>query len=165
LLVLVSIALSFLAVVQRREKDQDSELIATKHQAILAFWYALGEFGVPWLIGATVIGVPSRAVVLLGVCYAITYFGLIQDGKGFRLIWASQASAALLLAGLRHPITAGTVAILSLPQWGLHAWESYLLTQNPGLRKTRDKPHPSMSAFYLPFVVLSMLIAALALAT
>lgn len=165
LLVLVSMVLSFLAVVQRGERDQDSEQMATRHQAVLALWYALGEFGVPWLIGAAAIGALPGAVILLGVCYAITYYGLIQDGGDFRLIWASQASAALLLAGLRHPITAGTVAILSLPQWGLRVWESYLLTQKPGLKNTGNRRHTSIFAFYSPFIILSMLIAALALTT
>jgi hypothetical protein len=149
-LVLFSIALSWLAALsQKRDVARDSMPQGTSRRDIETLWYALGEFSIPWLIGAGVIGRPSLAVIALGVCYTITYFGLIQYGRKFRLIGSSQAITALLLAGLRHPLASGAVAIVLIPQWGLHV--------------------RAVSGSYLRgvqlFVILSMLIAALAIAT
>jgi hypothetical protein len=146
-LVLLSIVLSWLvALSQKRDASRDS---SASRRDIVSLWYALGEFGIPWLIGAVIMGRPSWAVIALGVCYSVTYFGLIQYGRKFRLIGSSQAIAALLLAGLRHPLASGATAILLIPQWGLHiraASGSYLRGAQL-------------------FVILSMLIAALAIAT
>lgn len=148
-LVLLSIALSWLvALSQKRDVPRDIESLGASRREIVSLWYALGEFGIPWLIGAVVMGRPSWAVIALGVCYSVTYFGLIQYGRKFRLIGSSQAITALLLAGLRHPLASGATAILLIPQWGLHvraASRSYLR----GVQL---------------FVILSMLIAALAIA-
>jgi hypothetical protein len=62
-------------------------------------------------------------------------------------------AAVFLLAGLRYPLAAGAAAILLLPQWGLHNWIA---------------EHPAARGAYLrriqPFVVLSLLIAAWAVA-
>jgi hypothetical protein len=125
---------------------------------MVTLWHALGGFGVPWLIGATVLGGPTAATTLLGICYTITYFGLIHYARGFWLIGAGQAAAALLLAGLRHPMAAGAMAILLMPQWGLHGWGAYVD------RVSGD--HPTVPGVYMryvqPFVLAGMLIAALA---
>jgi len=105
-------------------------------------------------------GGPSQAAALLGMCYTITYFGLIRGAHGFGLIGTSQATAALLLAGLRHPMAAGATAVLLMPQWGLYAWTAHV-ERSSGV-------HPAASSRYLryaqPFVFVSMLIAALAVA-
>ncbi len=172
-LVLVSIALSWLAVLSRkRDTDRYSARRGTVRKGSELFWHALGEFGIPWLIGIAVLGSPSWAAILLGVCYTITYFGLIHDANTFRLIGTSQAAAALLLASLRHPLTAGAVAILLTPQWGLYHWAAYPVPY-PG---SDGKVHAGAGfeqrqvayGTYLwnvqPFVILSMLLAALALA-
>ncbi len=106
-------------------------------------------------------GGPSQAAALLGICYTITYFGMIRGAHSFRLIGASQATTALLLAGLRHPMAAGATAILLMPQWGLYTWTSQV--------EKFSGDHPAASGRYLryaqPFVFVSMLIAALAIAT
>jgi hypothetical protein len=150
MLVLLSIALSWLvALFQQRDLFRDSMPQDASRRDIVTLWYALGEFGIPWLIGAVVMGIPSWAAIALGICYTVTYFGLIQYGRKFRLIGSSQAITALLLAGLRHPLAAGATAILLIPQWGLHvraASGSYLR----GVQL---------------FIILGMLIAALAIAT
>ena len=128
---------------------------------MVTLWHALGEFGVPWLIGATVLGGPTVATTLLGACYTVTYFGLIHYARGFWLIGTSQATAALLLAGLRHPLAAGAMAILLMPQWGLHGWAAY------GDGVSGDHPPVSGSdlRYVQPFVLVSMVIAALAVAS
>jgi hypothetical protein len=159
ILVLVSVLLSWLATFSgRRDTAQDSTPGTIGHRDIATLWHALGEFGVAWLIGALAVGGPSQAAALLGICYTITYFGLIRGGRGFRLIGASQATAALLLAGLRHPMAAGAAAVLLLPQWGLHVWAARV-EMFSGL-------HPAIfdryQRFVQPFVLASMLIAALA---
>jgi hypothetical protein len=173
-LVLFSIALSWLAVLsQKRGADRNSAERTTGRKGFEPFWHALGEFGVPWLIGIAVLGSPSWAAIVLGVCYTITYFGLIYDAKSFRLIGTSQIAAALLLAGLRHPLTAGAMAILLTPQWGLYHWAA-----NPGPLPGADgrvhagagfEQHQAAYGTYpgnvQPFVIFSMLLAALALAT
>ncbi len=157
-LVLLCIALSWLAVLSHdRDTASGAAQPPSSRKGILALWHALGQFGTPWLIGATVMGGPSWAVILLGICFTITYFGLIHDTGDFRLIGTSQVSAALLLAGLRHPLSAGAMAILLMPQWGLWVWTDM-----------RPKDHLAVPGTYLrivqPFIILSMLLAALALA-
>jgi hypothetical protein len=155
-LTLLSIALSWLAALAHKSERATS-------QGVVALWQTLGGFGIPWLLGSLVMGRPTWAVAALGTCYAITYFGLIhqaigealrpQAAPGFRLIGASQVAAILLLAGLRYPLAAGAAAILLLPQWGLHTWAA---------------DHPAAPGAFLrciqPFVVLSLLIAAWAVA-
>jgi hypothetical protein len=149
-LTLLSIALSWLAALAHKSERATS-------QGVVTLWRTLGGFGIPWLLGSLVMGRPTWAVIALGSCYAITYFGLVhqaaQAAPGFRLIGASQVAAILLLAGLRYPLAAGAAAILLLPQWGLHLWAA---------------DHPTTPGALLrciqPFVVLSLLIAAWAVA-
>ncbi len=149
-LVLFSILLSWLAALsQKRDVSRDSTPQSAGRRGMVTLWYTLGEFGIPWLIGAVVIGRPPWAVITLGVCYTITYFGLIQYGREFRLVGSSQAAVALLLAGLRHPMAAGATAVLLIPQWGL---------------RVRTASGSYLRGVQL-FVILSMLIAALAIAT
>jgi hypothetical protein len=156
ILVLVSVLLSWLAMLsERRDMTRDRG-----HKDSTTLWHTLGEFGVPWLIGAAAMGGPSQAAALLGICYTITYFGMIRGAHSFRLIGASQATAALLLAGLRHPMAAGATAILLIPQWGLYTWTAQV--------ERFSEDHPAAPDRYLryaqPFVIVSMLIAALAVA-
>ncbi len=151
-LTLLTIALSWLAALAHtRERAISQDTITLCH--------TLAGFGIPWLLGSLALGRPTWAVIALGSCYAITYFGLVhqaigevldpQATPGFRLIGASQVAAVFLLAGLRYPLAAGAAAILLLPQWGLHIWAA---------------EHPVAPGAYLrriqPFVVLSLLIAA-----
>jgi hypothetical protein len=100
----------------------------------------------------------SWASVLLGTCYTITYFGLIGHALDFRLVGASQVVAALLLTGLRYPFSAGAMAILLMPQWGLHACAAYSPVEG-------DKRRNAYLRVVQPFVILSMLIAALTVAS
>ena len=155
-LTLLSIVLSWLAALAHKSERATS-------QGVVTLWHTLGGFGIPWLLGSLALGRATWVVIALGSCYAITYFGLAhqatgealrpQAASGFRLIGASQIAAVLLLAGLRHPLAAGAAAILLLPQWGLHTWAA---------------DHPTASGAFLrsiqPFVVLSLLIAAWAVA-
>jgi hypothetical protein len=155
--VLVSVLLSWLAMLaERKDTSRDKG-----HKDNTTLWHALGEFGVPWLIGAAGLGGLSPAAALLGVCYTITYFGFIQNTHSFRLIGASQVTTALLLAGLRQPMAAVATAVLLMPQWGLYTWTSQV--------EKFSEDHPVVSGRYLryaqPFVWVSMLIAALAVAT
>lgn len=162
ILVLVSVLFSWLVVLPgRRDTTRDLAQETRRHKDSTTLWHALGEFSIPWLIGAAAMGGLSQAVALLGICFTITYFGMIRDVHSFRLTSASQATAALLLAGLRQPVAAGATAILLMPQWGLYMWASHI-GQSPGA-------HVAVSGTYLrytqPFVFVSMLIAALAIAT
>ena len=149
-LTLLTIALSWLAALAHRSERAAS-------QGMLTLWHTLAGFAIPWLLGSLALGRPTWVVIALGSCYAITYFGLAhqatQATPSFRLIGASQVAAVLLLAGLRYPLAAGAAAILLLPQWGLHTWAA---------------DHPAAPGAYLrriqPFVVLSLLIAAWAVA-
>lgn len=155
--VLVSVLLSWLAMLsERRDTSRDKG-----HKDSTTLWHALGEFGVPWLIGAAGLDGLSPAAALLGICYTITYFGFIQNTHSFRLIGASQATTALLLAGLRQPMAAGATAVLLMPQWGLYTWTSQV--------EKFSEDHAAASGRYLRyaqlFVFVSMLIAALAVAT
>jgi hypothetical protein len=160
ILVLVSVLLSWLAMLsERRDTNRDPAQRTRGRKDFATLWYALGEFGVAWLIGALALGGLSQAAALLGVCYTITYFGLIRGTDGFRLIGASQATAALLLAGLRHPMAAGATAILFLPQWGLHTWAARV----EGSSKDQRTIFEGYQRYAQPFVLVGMLIAALAL--
>lgn len=161
ILVLVSFLLSWLVV--RSETGDPAKVSARRSRSqkdVTTLWHALGEFGIPWLIGATVLGGPTWTAILLAICYTITYFGLIHNVRRFWLIGASQATVALLLAGLRHPMAAGATAILLMPQWGLQAWAANIDSM-PG-------DHLAASGRYLrcvqPFVIVSMILAALAIA-
>jgi hypothetical protein len=160
ILVLVSVLLSWLAMLsERRDTNRDSAQRTRGRKDIATLWHALGEFGVAWLIGAVALGGLSQAAALLGMCYTITYFGLIRGRDGFRLIGASQATAALLLAGLRHPMAAGATAILLLPQWGLHTWAARVEGSSGDQRAIFE----GYQRYAQPFVLVGMLIAALAL--
>ncbi len=151
-LVLLFAILSWLAGMTQGESAPDPA-----HQGIAILGRALAEFGIPWLVGAVALGRPTWAVGALGVCYTITYFGLVRHATraapDLRLIGASQVTAALLLAGLRHPLAAGATAILLTPQWGLRVWAG----------------QPYASSRYLqgvqPFILSSILVAALAIAS
>ncbi len=149
-LTLLSIVLSWLAAFAHKSEKATS-------QGMVTLWHALGSFGIPWLLGSLALGRPTWVVIALGTCYAITYFGLAQQATqavpSFRLIGASQLAAVLLLAGLRYPLAAGAAAILLLPQWGLHTWAADHSTA-PG----------AFPRHIQPFVVLSLLIAAWAVA-
>jgi hypothetical protein len=158
-LVLFSVVLSWLAAFsQGPDIARDPAQPATGLQGRLAFVHALGEFGVPWLVGAMLMGRPPWAAILLGLCYTITYFGLIGHPLGFRLVGGSQAAAVLLVGGLRYPLTAGAMAILLMPQWGLHAWAAYSQAER------REVFNTYLRAVQ-PFVILSMLLAALTVAS
>jgi hypothetical protein len=161
ILALMSIMLSWLAArSETGEQAWVSDRRIRSQKDVATLWRALGEFGIAWLIGATALGGPTWAATLLAVCYTITYFGLIHNARRFWLIGASQATVALLLAGLRHPMAAGAAAILLMPQWGLHAWADNV-DSVPGDRL-------AASGRYLrcvqPFVIVSMILAALAVA-
>jgi hypothetical protein len=159
ILVLVSVLLSRLAMLSvQRNTNWDSAQGSLGRRDVATLWHALGEFGVAWLIGSLALGGLSQAAALLGVCYTITYFGLIRSRDGFRLIGASQATAALLLAGLRHPMAAGATAILFLPQWGLHTWAIRV----EGSSGDRRAIFEGYQRYAQPFVLVGMLIAALA---
>lgn len=162
ILVLVSVLFSWLAMQSgTREMNGDVAQETGRHRDSTILWHALGGFGVPWLIGAAALGGLSQAIALLGICYTITYFGIIRGTHSFRLTGAGQATAALLLAGLRQPLAAGATAILLMPQWGLTMWAARVSGS------TGD--HVAASSRYLrsiqPFVLVSMLITALAMAT
>jgi hypothetical protein len=159
ILVLVSVLLSWLAMLSVRRFTTGGAAQGSRgRRDVATLWRALGEFGVAWLIGSLALGGLPLAPALLGVCYMITYFGLIRGRDGFRLIVASQVAAALLLAGLRHPVAAGATAILFLPQWGLHTWA----TRAEGSSDDRRAIFEGYQRYAQPFVVVSMLIAALA---
>jgi len=155
-LTLLTIVLSWLAALAHKSEGATS-------QGMLTLSHALAGFGIPWLLGSLALGRPTWAVVALGSCYAITYFGLVQQAIGevlrpqatpsFRLIGASQIAAVFLLAGLRYPLAAGAAAILLLPQWGLYTWAA----DQP------DAPGADLRRIQ-PFVILSLLIAAWAVA-
>ncbi len=157
ILVLVSVLFSWLAVVSERS-DTTRE---RGHKDSTTLWHALGEFGVPWLIGAAAMGGPSQAVALLGACYTINYYGMIRDPHSFRLTGASQVIIALLLAGLRQPVAAGATAILLMPQWGLYIWAAHV-SKPPGDDVAASDRYLRYTQL---FVLVSMLIAALAIAT
>lgn len=166
-LVLLSIALSWLAGLSLGKGSPTGVTQpVTGYEGGVALWHALGEFCIPWLIGAVVLGGPPWTVVVLGVCYSIAYFGLLRFTHGFRLIGISQATAALLLAGLRHPLAAAATVILLMPQWGLYIWAA-----NPPAEQAGEKGSgysPAADAYLRgvqPFIVLSMLLGALAIAT
>lgn len=163
-LVLISVTLSWLAALsQQKDLSKGAPQRSIGSQGMATLWHALGEFGIPWLIGATLLGSPSRMLILLGICYTITYFGLIRYTEDFKLIGSGQAAAALLLAGLRHPLAAGAIAISLMPQWGLRLWATDHDQQPPS-----QYDHIAATGTYLryvqPFVILSMLLAVLALA-
>jgi hypothetical protein len=161
ILALVSILLSWLAArSEMGDPARDSARGTRNQKNTPALWHALGEFGIPWLIGATVLGGPTWATTLLAVCYTITYFGLIHNARRFWLIGASQATVALLLAGLRHPMAAGATAILLMPQWGLYAWEACI----DGVPKDRLAASGRYLRYVQPFIIVSMILAALAVA-
>ena len=149
-LTLLYIALSWLAALTYKRDGAAPQGVAT-------LWRTLADFGIPWLMGSLVLGRPTWVIVALGGCYAVSYFGLVhqaaQGAPDFRLIGAGQVAAVFLLAGLRYPLAAGAAAILLLPQWGLRTWATDC---------------PNAPASYLrsiqPFVVLSLLIAAWAVA-
>lgn len=158
ILVGISVLLSWLAVLSEPgDTAGDLSQTASRPGDLTRLWHTLGEFSVPWLIGVGVVGELSWPVILLGMCYSITYFGLTRRDWGFRLPGAGQVTAALLLAALRHPIAAGATAILVLPQWGLYA-EAVCLSGDRSAALDRVRRHAQ------PFVVMGMLIAALALA-
>jgi hypothetical protein len=164
-LVLLSITLSWLTVLShKRDVGKSIAQGPTGHSGFVTLWHAVGEFGIPWLMGATIMGGLSRPAILLGMCYTITYFGLTHYAKNFILIGTGQATAALLLAGLRHPLTAGAMAIFLMPQWGLHVWAA-----QPNIQPLRQGLRPATSDIYLrtvqPFIILSMLIAVLTIAS
>jgi hypothetical protein len=165
-LVVASALLSWLAALSDKQaKDRDQDRLAADPASLAASWHALGEFGIPWVIGATVAGGLSWPIALLGACYTITYFGLIRPTGHFRLIAASQVTGSLLLAALRHPLAAGGTAIMLMPQWGLHVWCTYLDGRpdashaGPRLAGYLN----SRSAYLQPFIILSMVMAALAI--
>ena len=166
-LVLLSIAFSWLAVLSLGQGTPTGVAQpVTGYEDGVALWHALGEFCIPWLIGAVVLGGPSWAVVVLGVCYSVTYFGLIRFTRGFRLIGISQVAAALLLAGLRHPLAAAATVILLMPQWGLYIWAANPPAEQAG---ENSSDYSSAAGAYLrsvqPFIILSMLLGALAIAS
>lgn len=158
ILVGISVLLSWLAALSE-PGDTAGDLSQTGSPPgdLTRLWHTLGEFGVPWLIGVVVVGELSWPVILLGICYSVSYFGLTRRDWGFRLPGAGQATAALLLAGLRQPIAAGAIAILVLPQWGLYV-EAVRLSGDRSAALDRVRRHAQ------PFVVMGMLITALALA-
>jgi hypothetical protein len=139
-----------------------------------AVWRALGEFTIPWLMGASVMGRVSGTVILLALCYTVAYFGLIRPARGFGLAAAGQATAAVLLAGLRYPLAAGAAAILLLPQWGLRTleqlgrqppWPAWRSQGGQGSPPQSDAVGSPTAAYYAqPFIILSMGLAALAIA-
>lgn len=168
-LVLVSVALSWLAsLADKRNAAQDRSAASGDQANVGILWHSLGEFGIPWLLGATVLGKAAWPVVLLGVCYTISYFALARPIHHFRLIGASQGTAALLLFALRRPQMAGALAILLMPQWAVFIWANFLAAQSvpspSGSEDAEGSTLPSTYVRYLqPFVIFSMLVSALAL--
>jgi hypothetical protein len=151
-LVLASLALSWPAA--RAAPSGDSSRAA--------LWRALGEFGVPWLIGVLALGRLAWPLAWLGACYTIAYFGFIHPSAGFRFIGAGQAAAALLLAALRYPLAAAAAAVLLLPQWGLFAWASALDEAQPASLAAGRRRWPG---YVQVFVIPAMLLAAVAVAS
>jgi hypothetical protein len=92
---------------------------STARPGVLAL-RALGEFGIPWLIGCLAFGPLSWPAVALGVCYAIVYAGMLQQPSRFRLTGGGQLAVVWLLVGLRQPIAAMIAAVMLIVQWGLH---------------------------------------------
>jgi hypothetical protein len=168
-LVLSSVTLSWLAsLADKGNTAQDRTGQASDRANIRTLWHSLGEFGIPWLIGVTVLGKVTWPVVLLGMCYTVSYFALTQPAFHFGLMGASQVTAALLLFALRSPQVAGAVAILLMPQWAVYVWANFLGHQpapSPSGSGSADgSTLPSTYARYLqPFVIFSMLMAALAI--
>jgi hypothetical protein len=168
-LVLGSVALSWLAsLVDKRNMAQDRSAVSSEGADMGILWHSLGEFGIPWLLGATVLGKVTWPVVLLGMCYTIGYFALTRPTHHFRLVGASQGTAALLLFGLRRPQMAGALAILLMPQWAVFIWANFLAAQSApapsGSGDAEGSTLPSTYVRYLqPFAIFSMLMAALAL--
>jgi hypothetical protein len=169
-LVLASVALSWLAsVADERSAAQDRSTPVSNRANMGILWHSLGEFGIPWLIGATVLGKATWPVVLLGMCYTISYFALTRPSHLFRLMGASQGTAALLLFALRRPQMAGALAILLMPQWAVFIWANFLATQSaPSPSVSGDAEGSTLPSTHMrrlqPFVIVSMLMAALALA-
>jgi len=149
--VLLVVALSWLVALLPSRRGQPS--LAPNGAATI---HGLAQFGIPWLIGAAAFQGLSWTVAVLGLCFSIAYVGLIRQATRpahpFRLIGAGQATAALWLAALRHPLAAGAVAILLIPQWGLWVWAGGL--------SAFDRYSRSIQ----PFVLLSLLVAALGIA-
>jgi hypothetical protein len=168
-LVLASVTLSWLAsLAGKRNAAQDRTGLASDRANIGILWHSLGEFGIPWLIGATVLGKATWPVVLLGTCYTISYFAFTRPAPHFRLMGTSQGTAALLLFALRRPQMAGALAILLMPQWAVFLWANFLAARPapspPGSEARDGSALPSTYMRYLqPFVIFSMLMAALAL--
>jgi hypothetical protein len=156
-LVLASVILSWLA-----SAAQDRAGQATDHAAVRSLWHSLGEFGIPWLMGAAALGKVTWPIILLGTCYTITYFALTQPAHHFRLLAASQVTAALLLFALRHPQMAGALAILLMPQWAAYVWTNFPSPSGSG-SMANATPLNTYAHYLQPFMIFSILMAALAI--
>jgi hypothetical protein len=118
----------------------------------LAALHALGEFGIPWLIGCLLVGSLLWPAVILGACLTIAYTGVLQDPVRFRLVGGGQLAAVCLLVGLRQPLAATAAGVFLIAQWGLHS--------------ATHRQHPSELCVRAvqPFILASLLVAALAVA-
>lgn len=113
---------------------------------------ALGIFGIPWLIGCAAAEVPVWPAVLLGLCLTIAYVGVLQDPLRFRLIGGGQLAMVSLLAGLHQPLAAAVGGVALTAQW--------VLASTAG-RHPPDRPRGAVQ----PFILIGLLVAALALGT
>jgi hypothetical protein len=111
-----------------------SEAAASTTRPGAATLRALGEFGIPWLIGCLAFGPPAWPAMVLGVCYTIVYAGMLQQPSRFQLVGGGQLAAVWLLVGLRQPIAATATAVILIAQWGLHARSQDNAARAAGLR-------------------------------
>ena len=134
-LVVLSVALSWLAARLQGSSRQHS---AVGSQAGLAVFCALGEFGIPWLIGCLAFSPPATPAAALGISFTIAYAGLLERPGQVRLALMGQLAAVCLLVGLRQPLAAAAAAVFLVAQWWLYkhadeggAWEPYLRAVQP----------------------------------
>ena len=170
-LVVLSVALSWLAARVRGSSRQHS---ANGSQAGLATLCALGEFGIPWMIGCLAFSQLAIPAAALGISYTIAYAGLLErpvkirpreqravapcavpcssalrKGTGLTLALVGQLAALCLLVGLRQPLAAAAAAVFLVAQWWLHEHADEGGAWEPYLRAAQ------------PFMLASLLVAAL----
>ncbi len=117
-LVVLSVLLSWLCA---RLQENNRRHATLDSQPGLAALHALGEFGIPWLIGCLLIGSLLWPAAALGACLTIAYAGLLQVPMRFRLVGAGQLAAICLLVGLRQPLPAAAAGVFLIAQGGLRS--------------------------------------------
>lgn len=108
------------------------------------FWQAAGNVLIPWAMGALLFAPLNLFSALLAVCYGLVFWGGLRlaggDTNGERPLIMGQVAAALLLAGLREPLSAAALVLAVLWQLILRAqarpagaWGWYLRGVQPFL--------------------------------